>query len=834
MKKTIVIFAAGLMAYSLHAQLTTNNPEIDQFANATSTGGSTYTVGATLVGQTNAQGQVWIGAGTSSGTNQPVITNVNLTVPGLRPGGGNAVNFGTPLGTDAILPLTGQTKILGTNVLSVYYSMAFQINNLGTLTSAPIFVAGFEENVTAGQTTQPGVIGARLYLCKNGSGYNIGINKADGVATNYVWEGGATNGATYNLGTTYFVVASYNFSSGENKSDTASLWVNPATNTFGAATAPTGDPSYISTATLVDLGGGDINTGVNDGISGFELRQGNATEPSSMTADQVHVGLTWADVTPPPGLIAVFTNLTTPSPITYGSTVTLSGKVVAPGPVYPATNEPVYININGNAQSTTITDAVGDFSINYKCTAPTNAAPYTITYTYLGDTLLDGAADTSTTLSVSSPLPVVLSGARMYDGTATASAAMLFVSNSVGADVINIGGGPATLAGAGPGPEAITGFGSLTLVGAPASNYTLAGVTGSVTIATPPLSVGHPAFDPFADATASGGTAYNVGDDLVGETNAQGLSWFAVGNGSGEPMVASGALSVPGLLPETGNSIGYGSANGTSARLDLGTTTTNSTFYGGSSFTIYYSMSYLITETNDLSATPAIIAGFTDAAGTQTNSPASIIGARLYTRLSGSGFNLGINKADGVTNDIAWETNTYAVNTTNFIVAAYTFSGNASATNDSVALWVNPPSGSFGTGSIPTDPSYYVSTNAGPNIGGNSSSDKISGFLLREASTTEPAFITIDEVSVGLSWADVTPTGSVIPTAVPLTATRSGGNVVISWTTNVSGFRLQGTPVLIGTSNAWTNVTASTNVVGTNYSVTDTVSGKNYYRLIYP
>lgn len=833
MKKLVLILAAGFAALSLQAQLTTNNPQIDQFANATGSGGSAYTAGTTLVGQTNAQGFVWVGAGTGTGTNQPVITNINLSVPGLRPGSGNAVNFGTPAGTDAILQLPGATKIQGTNVnLSVYYSMAFQVNSLGTLTASPVFVAAFESNVTPGQTGQPGVVSAKLFLCKNGSGYNIGIGK-DATLADYVWEGGATNGATYNLGTTYFIVACYTFSGSENGSDTVSLWVNPATNTFGAATAPTGDPSYVSTSTLADHGGTDINaTPANDYISGFELRQGLASEPSSMTADELRIGLTWADVTPPPGAVTVFTNLTVPTPITYGSTVALSGTVVAPGPLYPATNEPVYININGNVQSTTVTDAFGDFSINYTSTAPTSAVPYTITYTYLGDTALDGVADTSTTLTVSSPLPVIISGSRMYDGTATAAAAMLFVSNSVGSDVLTIGGGPATLAGSSAGVEAITGFGTLTLSGAPASNYTMTGVSGSVDIATPPLSVGHPAFDPFADATASGGTAYNVGDYLVGETNAQGLSWYAVGNGAGEPTVAPGSLSVPGLIPDTGNSINYGAASGTSARLDLGATPTNSTFFGGSSYTVYYSMSFLVQETNDLTATPAIIAGFTDAAGTQTNA-ASIIGARLYIRLSGSGYNLGIDKADGITNDIVWETNTYAVNTTNFIVAGYTFSGSASSSNDSVSLWVNPSSATFGAGSPPIGDPSYLASSAGANIGGNSTADKIGGFLLREASTTEPAYMTIDEVSVGLSWADVTPSSAVAPTAVPLHVALSGGNAVLSWTTNSSGFRLQGAPNVIN-SNAWTNVTASTNIVGTNYTVSDPIHGLNYYRLIYP
>src|SRR5205085_3637437 len=62
----------------------------------------------------------------------------------------------------------------------------------------------------------------------------------------------------------------------------------------------------------------------------------------------------------------------------------------------------VSITINGNTQNTTINDATGDFSLNYNpSTIPASGAPYTITYSYIGNgTTLSGAVNTGTMLTV--------------------------------------------------------------------------------------------------------------------------------------------------------------------------------------------------------------------------------------------------------------------------------------------------------------------------------------------------------------------------------------------------------------------------------------------------
>jgi len=68
------------------------------------------------------------------------------------------------------------------------------------------------------------------------------------------------------------------------------------------------------------------------------------------------------------------------------------------------------------------------------------------------------------TLTVN-PLAVSLTGSRPYDATTTAAASILSVANKVGSDVVTVASGSGTLAGATPGSQAITDYGTLALGG---------------------------------------------------------------------------------------------------------------------------------------------------------------------------------------------------------------------------------------------------------------------------------------------------------------------------------------------------------------------------------
>jgi uncharacterized protein (DUF2141 family) len=198
---------------------------------------------------------------------------------------------------------------------------------------------------------------------------------------------------------------------------------------------------------------------------------------------------------------SAFSGLTSQT-IAYGaSSVTLAGTVSTNG-AYPPSGTVVTVIINGSAQTTTVSDSTGDFTINYNTTGlPASATPYSVTYSSAANGGFPAATNASTTLTVN-PLPVVLTGTRFYDGTTNAAAAILSVSNLVGSDSVTLSGSVG-LAGANAGTQAITSFSGLTLDGAAAANYTLAEAGGTVTITAYPT----PIFSGLTSPTITYGTS---------------------------------------------------------------------------------------------------------------------------------------------------------------------------------------------------------------------------------------------------------------------------------------------------------------------------------------
>jgi autotransporter-associated beta strand protein len=82
------------------------------------------------------------------------------------------------------------------------------------------------------------------------------------------------------------------------------------------------------------------------------------------------------------------------------NTLNLTGTVSAPGPIYPASGETITVTINGNAQTTTINDSTGDFSLSYLLPALVTGASYPISYGYVGDGSLMGATNTASALTL--------------------------------------------------------------------------------------------------------------------------------------------------------------------------------------------------------------------------------------------------------------------------------------------------------------------------------------------------------------------------------------------------------------------------------------------------
>jgi hypothetical protein len=310
----------------------------------------------------------------------------------------------------------------------------------------------------------------------------------------------------------------------------------------------------------------------------------------------------------------------------------------------------------------------------------------------------------------------------------------------------------------------------------------------------PPL-----AFDPFAPAT----TTYAPGLNLIGQTNSAGQYWTQAGPSGPEPTIASGNLNTAGLVAASGNSVSFG-GNGISARFNLGTNM--------NSGTVYYSFLFKITDTNGMNTGGVFWAGLNNSAGTQSNTPTSV-GARVVTRVATGGYNIGLDKSSGLAGSFVFVPTVFTQQEVVFIVASYQF--NPAATNDDVAqLWVNPDPSTFGAATPPPAP---LTNSAGTDI------SQVASFVFFDRNANEPAGIVADELRVGRSWASVTPpttTQTVVPT---LKIALSGSKVLLSWTTNATGFTLETAPAL-SNSVVWTAVTNSFPTVGDQFFWTNSIS----------
>src|SRR5438045_5615394 len=135
-----------------------------------------------------------------------------------------------------------------------------------------------------------------------------------------------------------------------------------------------------------------------------------------------------------------------------------------------------------------------------------------------------------------------------------------------------------------------------------------------------PLSIpALPAYEPFADATGSGGTAYNAGDPLTGQKDAQGASWFQAGASAPTTAIQSGSLSISGLAPSSGNSVLMVNQANVASRFAFGAAI--------NSGSIYYSFALRVPDIGTTLGTGGgFVAGFNNTgAASQTGSP-SVLG----------------------------------------------------------------------------------------------------------------------------------------------------------------------------------------------------------------
>ncbi len=249
--------------------------------------------------------------------------------------------------------------------------------------------------------------------------------------------------------------------------------------TLGGTLSAPGPLYPANGATItVSINGNSQTTTINDNTGDFSISYNPSTIPANGTA--YAITYSYGGAGPLNSATDSSTALTVNTAAlgitanndskTYGQTKTYGPGSIAFGSSGLKNGQTIGAVTITASGGTAATDGIGAYSlVPSTATGGTfNAANYNITYN-------------SGTLTVN-PLVVNLTGTRPYDGTNDAAASILSVANKVGSDAVTVASGSAVLASASVGPEAVTSIGTLALGGTAATNYTLIGATGSVTI----------------------------------------------------------------------------------------------------------------------------------------------------------------------------------------------------------------------------------------------------------------------------------------------------------------------------------------------------------------
>jgi hypothetical protein len=291
----------------------------------------------------------------------------------------------------------------------------------------------------------------------------------------------------------------------------------------------------------------------------------------------------------------------------------------------------------------------------------------------------------------------------------------------------------------------------------------------------------------------------NIGGPVSSNTP---LNWTYGGGPPNDLSVVSGNLSYPGLAASAGNSVTNGGA-GFGVRRLFGTNLNSGKVYFSALFRI-----------NDL--------GYGAWNGASTYAGALTAPDNTSFRLSwivqsnsATGYLIGLRSLSGPT--VLDSTEHYAGETV-LLVGRYDFT----TMPNTIALWINPGSTTFGAGTEPTN--GFIQTT--PLSDGLS----IDRFNMRQnTASSVPAAMQWDELRFGSSWAEVTPPAAAIVTTLTDVRQLAGGAFQFAYTnTSAQGFSVYASTNLAN----WVPIGSAAQIGPNLYQFTD-ATATNHPRRFY-
>ncbi|HEY3369298.1 MAG TPA: MBG domain-containing protein, partial [Prolixibacteraceae bacterium] len=314
-------------------------------------------------------------------------------------------------GGSSTAPTNAGTYAVVASLSNANYQAAIATDNLMIEKASPSFT-----NLTASQSIVYGTSTVRLSGTINGSTVPSGtitvtINGVSQITTrgtgsntdNFIVDFNTASlgviSSPYTI--TYTYPGDINFKTISDASKTLTVTKANATILLSNLSQTYDGTAKSATATTNPAGLNVVDV-TYDGLATLPTNAGSYTVVASLTNDNYQA-------TNATGTLVIgkasssFTNLTASQSIIYSTpTITLTGKIAA-GALIPAGS--VSVTIDGTGGTGTIA-VDGTFSLTVNTASVAVAAPYTITYSYIGSTNFNGVTNSSTTLTVNKATPV--------------------------------------------------------------------------------------------------------------------------------------------------------------------------------------------------------------------------------------------------------------------------------------------------------------------------------------------------------------------------------------------------------------------------------------------